>query len=225
MDRLTKAMDKYLTEAKKKVLKLVVSKQWFDMIASGEKTEEYRIIKDYWAKRLLLVRSELEDPFSKLDKDLSEKWDSISPEMAKYCFNSPYYKTVPFTHVLFINGYRKDSPRIEKEIESITIGKPKKGLCPDKWLDTEFFIIKFKQRMTNKDFYNAHLGKRVLYKGKDIGAYVAGYIEDKYIILGFNDYTGCILYFTSKVYKTLGETYNSYRFAKLKYLEVIEQQL
>lgn len=137
-------MDKYLTEAKKKVLKLVVSKQWFDMIASGEKTEEYRIIKDYWAKRLLLVRSELEDPFSKLDKDLSEKWDSISPEMAKYCFNSPYYKTVPFTHVLFINGYRKDSPRIEKEIESITIGKPKKGLCPDKWLDTEFFIIKFK---------------------------------------------------------------------------------
>ena len=144
MDRLTKAMDKYLTEAKKKVLKLVVSKQWFDMIASGEKTEEYRIIKDYWAKRLLLVRSELEDPFSKLDKDLSEKWDSISTEMAKYCFNSPYYKTVPFTHVLFINGYRKDSPRIEKEIESITIGKPKKGLCPDKWLDTEFFIIKFK---------------------------------------------------------------------------------
>lgn len=50
----------------------------------------------------------------------------------------------PYTHVLFINGYRKNSPRIEKEIESITIGKPEKGLCPDKWLDTEFFIIKFK---------------------------------------------------------------------------------
>ena len=49
----------------------------------------------------------------------------------------------PFTHVLFINGYRKDSPCIEKKIESITIGKPKKGLCPDNWLDTEFFVIKF----------------------------------------------------------------------------------
>lgn len=149
MERLTKVMDKYLKKAvadwdKKKVLTLVVSKEWFDMIVAGRKTEEYREIKGYWAKRLLLVRSELEEPFSKLDKDLSEKWDSISPEMAKYCFNSPYYKTVPFTHVLFINGYRKDSPRIEKEIESITIGKPKKGLCPDKWLDTEFFIIKFK---------------------------------------------------------------------------------
>ena len=129
---------------KKKVLTLTVSKQWFDMIAAGKKTEEYLTIKSYWAKRLLLVRSELEEPFSKLDKDLSEKWDSISPEMAKYCFTRPYYKTAPYTHVLFINGYRKDSPRIEKEIESITIGKPKKGLCPDKWLDTEFFIIKFK---------------------------------------------------------------------------------
>lgn len=128
----------------KKILTLVVSKEWFDMIAACRKTEEYREIKGYWAKRLLLVRSELEEPFSKLDKDLSEKWDSISPEMAKYCFNSPYYKTIPFTHVLFINGYRKDSPRIEKEIESITIGKPKKGLCTEKWLDTDFFIIKFK---------------------------------------------------------------------------------
>lgn len=45
-------MDKYLFEAKKKVLKLVVSKQWFDMIAAGEKTEEYREIKPYWIKRL-----------------------------------------------------------------------------------------------------------------------------------------------------------------------------
>ena len=50
----------------------------------------------------------------------------------------------PYTHVLFINGYRKDSPRIEKEIKSISIGKPKKDMCPDKWLDTEFFILKFK---------------------------------------------------------------------------------
>lgn len=129
---------------KKKILTLTIDKQWFDMVVSGKKKEEYRVIKGYWAKRLLLVCSELEEPFSKLDKDLSEKWDSISPEMAKYCFNSPYYKTVPFTHVLFINGYREDSPRIEKEIESISIGKPKRGLCPGKWLDHEFFIIKFK---------------------------------------------------------------------------------
>ena len=50
----------------------------------------------------------------------------------------------PYTHVLFVNGYRKDSPRIEKEIVSITIGKPKKGMCPDKFLDKDYFVIKLK---------------------------------------------------------------------------------
>lgn len=36
-----------------KVLNLVLKKKWFDMIASGLKTEEYREIKPYWEKRLL----------------------------------------------------------------------------------------------------------------------------------------------------------------------------
>lgn len=47
MERLTKVMDKYLSDAKKKVLTLIVSKQWFDMIVSGEKNEEYRVIKGF----------------------------------------------------------------------------------------------------------------------------------------------------------------------------------
>lgn len=130
MDRLTKAMDRYLSDAKKKVLPLTISKEWFDMIADGRKTEEYRAIKPYWASRL--VNQNAESGMVGFD------------EFGGYTavIGEPEYK--PFTHVLFTNGYRKDSPRIEKEIESITIGKPKKGLCPDKWLDTEFFIIKFK---------------------------------------------------------------------------------
>lgn len=130
MDRLTKAMDKYLSDAKKEVLILTVCKEWFDMIVSGEKTEEYRKIKPYWASRL--VNQNAESGMVGFD------------EFGGYTavIGEPEYK--PFTHVLFINGYRKNSPRIEKEIESITIGKPKKGLCPGKWLDTDFFIIKFK---------------------------------------------------------------------------------
>lgn len=107
-----------------KVLTLTVSKKWFDMIVTGEKTEEYREIKPYWIKRLTT--------------NCEVAYD-VAAET--YCGMVLYR---PYTHVLFINGYRKDSPRIEKKIESITIGKPKKGLCPDKWLDTEFFIIKFK---------------------------------------------------------------------------------
>ena len=77
--------------------------------------------------------------------------------------------------------------------------------------------------MTNKEFFDSYCGKPALYKGKDIGAYVAGYVGEKYIILGFHDYTGCILHFTSKVYKTLGGIYKSYRFAKLKYVEVVNK--
>ena len=46
-------MNKYLSEAKKDVLNLVVSKEWFDMIVAGEKTEEYRAIKSYWINRLI----------------------------------------------------------------------------------------------------------------------------------------------------------------------------
>lgn len=67
-------------------------------------------------------------------------WD----ENGGYCRVIGKLEYKPFTHVLFKNGYYDDSPKVEKEIESITIGKPKKGLCPDKWLGTEFFIIKFK---------------------------------------------------------------------------------
>ncbi len=35
-----------------KILHLTLNKKWFDMIASGEKKEEYREIKPYWVSRL-----------------------------------------------------------------------------------------------------------------------------------------------------------------------------
>jgi len=35
-----------------KLLNLNLKKQWYNMIASGEKREEYREIKPYWQKRL-----------------------------------------------------------------------------------------------------------------------------------------------------------------------------
>lgn len=37
-----------------KILHLTLKKQWFDMIAEGRKTEEYREIKTYWSDRLKL---------------------------------------------------------------------------------------------------------------------------------------------------------------------------
>ena len=46
---------------KKKVLTITVRKQWLDMIAAGEKTEEYREIKPYWASRLVNQQAESGD--------------------------------------------------------------------------------------------------------------------------------------------------------------------
>lgn len=137
MERLIKAMDWYLKQAKAETLILRISKEWFDMIVSGEKTEEYRVPKSYWIKRLLVPNSDSTD--MKLWAEAIDGRVDIIRQYIRINFMS--FK--PFTHVLFINGYRKDSPRIEKKIESITIGKPKKGLCPNNWLDTEFFVIKF----------------------------------------------------------------------------------
>ena len=122
----------------KKVLTLTVSKQWFDMIADDKKKEEYREIKPYWVARLFHNNSNIVD-VRHLALALAGRTDLLK----KY-IDAQRIVLKQYTHVLFINGYRKDSLRIEKEIKSITIGKPKKGLCPDKWLGTEFFIIKFK---------------------------------------------------------------------------------
>ena len=147
---LANVMKKYLKKAvadwdKKKVLTLTVSKQWFDMIAAGKKIEEYREIKPYWIARLLQNNSNIVD-VRHLALALAGRTDLLK----KY-IDAQRIVLKQYTHVLFINGYRKDSPRIEKEIESIGIGKHKKGLCPDNWLDTEFFIIKFKW-YENKEF-------------------------------------------------------------------------
>ena len=138
MERLIKVMDKYLSDVKKHVLTLTVSKEWFDMISDGRKTEEYRVPKKHWIKRLLAANSDNTDM-----KTWAEAIDG-RVDIIRQSIRTNFVSFKSYTHVLFINGYRKDSPRIEKEIESITIGKPKKGLCPDKWLDTEFFVIKFK---------------------------------------------------------------------------------
>lgn len=136
---------------KKNVLTLTVSKQWFDMIVTGEKTEEYREIKPYWVARLFQNNSNIVDV-----RNLASALAGRTDLLKKY-IDAQRIVFKQYTHVLFINGYRKDSPRVKKEIESITIGKPKKGLCPDKWLDTEFFIIKFKQRMNKTDLHSSLL--------------------------------------------------------------------
>ena len=103
----------------KKILTLTVSKQWLDMIVAGEKTEEYREIKPYWVARLFHNNSNIVDV-----RNLASALAGRTDLLKKY-IDAQRIVLKQYTHVLFINGYRKDSPRIEKEIMSITIGKPK----------------------------------------------------------------------------------------------------
>lgn len=127
----------------KKVLTLSVKKEWFDKILSGEKKEEYRAIKTYWVARLFY------DGACKLQPDAVRK---LTSSIVKYGDTERFEEDnedivisfVPYTHVLFINGYGDDKPRIEKEIESIDIDRPRKGWCPDDFLGKEFFVIRFK---------------------------------------------------------------------------------
>ena len=116
--------------AEKKVLPLVLEKKWFKKIISGEKTEEYREIKPYWASRLVNQKA--------------ESGEVLFDEFGGYCrvLGEPEYK--PFTHVLFYAGYAKDRQVVEKKIESISIGNPQKGMCPEEWLNKDVFIIRFK---------------------------------------------------------------------------------
>ena len=121
-------MDKYLKKAvadwdKKKVLTLTISKQWFDKIASGEKTEEYREIKPYWVARLLQNNSNIVD-VRHLALALAGRTDLLK----KY-IDAQRIVLKQYTHVLFINGYRKDSQRIEKEIDRVSPSVSQRREC------------------------------------------------------------------------------------------------
>lgn len=141
----------------KKILTLHLADEWYQKILSGEKTEEYRECSVFWAMRLLR-------------KDISNRADVIIG-VAKYhrasdrglfmqCYLTGGFNHAsdssedrsfrekvlePFTHVHFLLGYPKDNqPYIEKEIDEITVDKPKKGMCPNAWLKKNMFVIRFK---------------------------------------------------------------------------------
>jgi len=80
---------------KKKILKLTLKKKWFDLIAKGEKKEEYRDIKPYWNSR-----------FRK----------AISPNSEGY---------IQFDEIHFTNGYGRNKPFMRVEFKGYDISIPK----------------------------------------------------------------------------------------------------
>jgi hypothetical protein len=95
---------------KKPILHLNVKKQWFDMIKSGEKKEEYRDNKFYWQRQFFKVN----------DKYLIRTRHAIyGPRGVIICFS---------------NGYAKNRPQVFVQCKGLRVGIGKKewGASGDK---------------------------------------------------------------------------------------------
>ena len=106
------------------VLKLTVKKEWFDLIKSGEKTEEYREIKEYWEFRL--IKEIKFKNFSYWDSLKELKGTTFVPDfsnLTEECIkNSVRFKE--YAHIEFKNGYSQDAPTIIAKCKGISVGKP-----------------------------------------------------------------------------------------------------
>jgi hypothetical protein len=112
--------------AEPKILHLTLKKKFYDMIASGEKKEEYRDIKPHWVARLV---DELRSEQKETDFTFLHHGYLFSMQSA-----------IGYDIVQFRNGYRKDSPTMQVEIKDIT-----DGFSKPEWCDGEYkpcFVIK-----------------------------------------------------------------------------------
>ena len=93
-------------------LHLVLKGKWYDLIASGEKTEEYREPKPYWIKRIL-------------DKS-SAKRPGLTPVSSRLSLLTKYER------VCFHRGYTSQTMTFKIKDVSAGIGKAAWGAPVDK---------------------------------------------------------------------------------------------
>lgn len=123
-----------------KTLDLVLKRKWFDMITSGEKTEEYREIKPYWVQRFCY----------KTSPSYPVPWVSMvvtsqNPEYLKQALKMRTMAFKRFTRVTFHLGYAKNRPSMTFAIKEIVIdeGKEEWGALPGE----TYFVIKLGERL------------------------------------------------------------------------------
>jgi hypothetical protein len=83
-----------------KVLHLTLKRKWFDLIASGEKKEEYRDIKMYWATRL---QNGFPSTYG-IDRSASPDWKEYDYIHFTDGYNRPRAINVKFEGVQFGEG-------------------------------------------------------------------------------------------------------------------------
>lgn len=122
-----------------KTLYLPLKKQWYEMIESGEKKEEYRLLKPYWEKRLLDYKG-LADYYEKHKKELAVK-RLLFPHRP-LIENPAVAFPRGYDAVRFSYGYTKRTMTFKCEEITIGYGKPEWG-APDE----PVFIIKLGERL------------------------------------------------------------------------------
>lgn len=122
-----------------KTIDFVLKTKWYDMIASGEKREEYREIKPYWCRKIMTQRG-FKCP-NKFSYGFSQ---SSFPQFM--CRRTGTTCIQPnssgFTHVRFRRGYTTEAMTFKAESVIIGRGKPEWG-APD----FDVFIIRLGERV------------------------------------------------------------------------------
>jgi hypothetical protein len=105
--------------SEKRILHLTLKKNWFDLIASGVKKEEYREIKPFWAVRLLVKYT------------YKGMWPLI--------YNPATFRYKEYDEIHFRNGYGKNAPLLVVEWKGCDIG-PAVPEWSDNWPGNVFRI-------------------------------------------------------------------------------------
>lgn len=118
-----------------RILHLTLSAHWFQMIASGEKVEEYRDIKRYWIKRLVKP----------------EYHSLTSLELIKQLCKRETF-TDKFDVIQFRNGYSKNAPTVVVELLGIHYGYPARQEWSDDNIGRWFFCLELGKILSIKNY-------------------------------------------------------------------------
>jgi len=95
------------------------------MVASGEKSEEYRGIKRYWIQRLC----------NEVEYEMGGAWEETFKK---------------FTHIIFKNGYGKNAPTMLVKFNGIRIGEAKPEWS-DNW-QGDVFVVELGDILYTKNY-------------------------------------------------------------------------
>lgn len=102
----------------------ILIKKWFDMVASGDKREEYRALTPFWARRLCKAE-EMERFCSEMEYFNKVKHGMTPNTMLQLVHRLVQTYKVDFrgfTDAVFVNGYGKKRPAVSRKITGISIG-------------------------------------------------------------------------------------------------------